>query len=170
MKTDIIDTHYVYNTQIFKVWKILMLFYGMILIYLTTIKGFDRLNEFEFIISILSKVFVTSGMLFFFANMFWSIKIGEILIKNDKLIIEQNESEKIIDLNLIDKVVFGKDRGDFYDLKISESDIVIKLSKSQLVKFKKHLTELNIEIKHRYFADRVSEWFRNKKYVAQHRV
>jgi hypothetical protein len=136
--------------------------YGIILVYFTTYTGFERLLEFEFIVLILSKFFVISGMIILFANMFWSLKIGEISIKNNELIINQNESEKIIELNKIDKITFGKERGNFHYLKVAESDLIIELNKSQIVELKAIFTELNIGIKHRYFTDRISEWF-NKK-------
>lgn len=162
MKTDIIDTNYIFNHRIVKIWRFLLLAYGIMLIYFTTYSGFDRLHEFEFIVSVLSKFFMISGMTIFFANMFWSLRIGKISIKNNELIIKQNESEKIIELNKIDKITFGKERRNFYYLKVAESDLIIELNKSQIAKLKTILSELNVRIKHRHFTDRISEWF-NKK-------
>jgi len=162
MKTDIIDTNYVFNHRIVKIWRFLLLGYGITLIYFTIYSGFDRLHEFEFIVSILSKFFVISGMIIFFANMFWSLRIGQISIKNNELNIKQNKSEKIIELTNINKVTFGKDRGNFYYLKVADSDLIIELKKSQIAELKTILSELDITIKHRHFTDRISEWF-NKK-------
>ncbi len=162
MKTDIIDTNYIFNHRIVKAWRFLLLFYGIILVYLTMSKGFETLHEYEFIILILSKVFVVSGMIFFFANMFWYLRVGEIFIKENELTIKQNKSEKIIELNLIDEIKFGNEYGNFYNLKIAESDLIIELNKPQVAELKIILKELNIKIKHRHFTDRISEWFSKK--------
>lgn len=122
------------------------------------IRGFSILNEYHFLISTLSKVFMTSGIVFFFTNIFFFSRIGEIFIEENELIIENKKSQQTIDLNSIQEITIGKEYRNLYYLKILESNVIIELNKYQIVELKNILTGLNIKIKHRHFTDRIPEW------------
>jgi len=111
--------------------------YGIVLICLTASNEFKDFFEDENIISIISKIFIASEMLFLLANMFLFIRIGEVFIKNKQLIIKQNELEKIIELCLIEEITMGKERGNFYYIEILDTTLTIELNKSQCTQLKK---------------------------------
>jgi len=165
MKTDIINTDYLYDNRIHKTWKNLILFYGISLIFLTTLNGFEILNQYENyenIISILSKIFLGFGILLFFLNLFLFSRIGRVEIEKNLLNIKLDGAEKTIDLNSINQVVFGKDSNNFFYLKIAESELIIELDKSQLLDFKSTLENFDINIKHRHLSDRMANWLSKK--------
>lgn len=155
MKTDIINSNFLYNSKIHKVWKSLFLLYGLLLIFFTTSNGFTTLNKYEFLITIISKIFIGLGLLFFFLNMFIFSRIGKIEVENNLIHITSEDSKKTIDLNSIEEVTFGKENNKFYYLKIADSELIIELNKSQYSDFKNVLNKFNVNIKPKHFTDRI---------------
>lgn len=162
METDLIDTEYIMNHRIIKIWKTIILIYGILLIYLTSLGGTEKIAQYESMISISSTIFIISGLIIIFLNMFVYLRIGKFTLNNNVMTLNQNKNKSEIDLNTIDTMVFGKEYGKFYYLKVEQSDFIIELNKSQLTDFRKIIDDLNIDIKHRHFSDRIKEWF-NKK-------
>ena len=162
MKTDIIDTNYINNLAIIKVWKRIILVYGIWLIYLTSLNGVEKIYEYESIISITSNIFMISGLIIILLNTIIYLRVGTFDLKRDVLILNQNKKLRKIELDSIETIVFGKEYGKFYYLKVDQSDFVIELNESQLYDFKKIIDDLNIKIINRNFTDKLRERF-NKK-------
>jgi hypothetical protein len=160
MKTDLIDTDYVYNHRIFKIWKELIFLYGTLLIGLTIFDGVETIIKYEFYIILFSHIFWFSGIIMMLLNSKLFLRIGEVSITNKELAFELKDSKKVIKLNSINQVIFGKEYGKFYYLKIDESELVMELDKNQLKELKNILEELDIEITHRHYTDRILEWYK----------
>ncbi len=161
MKTDLIDTNYVYNHRFFKIWKHYLLLYGALLIGLTMFDGAEIIKKYEFYISIFSKFFAFSAMILGLMNGWLFLRIGEVCITNEELVFDLKDSKKVIELKSINEVIFGKEYGKFYYLKIQKSELIVELDKNQLEELKSIFEELDIEIKHRHYMDKISQWFRN---------
>ncbi len=161
MKTDLIDTNYVYNHRFFKIWKHYLLLYGAILIGLTMFDGVEIIKKYEFYISIFSKFFAFSAIILGFMNGWLFLRIGEVCITNEELVFELKDSKSLIELKSINEVIFGKEYGKFYYLKIQKSELIVELDKNQLKEFKSIFEKLDIEIKDRHYTDKISQWFRN---------
>lgn len=161
MKTDLIDTNYVYNHRFFKIWKHYLLLYGAILIGLTMFDGVEIIKKYEFYISIFSKFFAFSAIILGFMNGWLFLRIGEVCVTNEELVFELKDSKNVIELKSINEVIFGKEYGKFYYLKIQKSELIVELDKNQLKEFKSIFEKLDIEIKDRHFMDKISQWCRN---------
>ena len=162
MQTDIIDTNYINNLAIIKVWKRIILVYGIWLIYLTSLNGVEKIYEYESIISITSNIFIISGLVILLLNTVVYLRIGTFVLNENVLILNQKKKVLEIELDAIKTIVFGKEYGKFYYLKVDQSDFVIELNESQLYDFKKIIGDLNIKIINRNFTDKLRERF-NKK-------
>ncbi|WP_442266199.1 hypothetical protein ACSIGC_00350 [Tenacibaculum sp. ZS6-P6] len=160
MKADLIDTNYVYNHRFFRIWKECLLLYGILLIVLTMFEAANTIGKYDFYISSFSKFFVFSGMILWFMNSWLFLRIGEVSTTNKELILEFKDSKKVIELNSINQVIFGKEYRKFFYLKIQESELVIELDKNQIKELKNIFKEFNIEIKYRHYTDNISEWFK----------
>jgi hypothetical protein len=162
MKADIINTNFIFEHKLFKFWKILFIIYGILLIYHTASGGIEKLYDYESTIKFLSNFFVLTGFLLFFANSFMFSRIGELIIKNNNLIIEKGKLEITIDLNKIDEVTFGKWQKNFYYIKLKNEEICLELKNEELIKFKETFEKFNIKINHRYLVERIIHWLRRR--------
>ncbi|HIB36859.1 hypothetical protein [Mesonia sp.] len=162
MQTDIINTNYINNLKIIKVWKRIILAYGIWLIYLTSLNGIEKIYEYESIISSTSNIFIISGLIIILLNTIIYLRVGTFVLKRDVLILNQNKKVREIELDSIETIVFGKEYGKFYYLKVEQSDFIIELNESQLYDFKKIIGDLNIKIINRNFTDRLRERFGKK--------
>ena len=170
MKTDIINTDFIYDHKFFKFWMVPAFVYGGLLVFYTTSLQFDNLIKYDSIIEIISNIFLISGILLFFANIIMFSRIGEMSILNEHLTIDINQTKEIINLEDVTKITLGKEERNFYYLKILEKEIIIELDKTKLSEFEKVMKDFNVKIKHRHFTDRISSWIRKRINVVQHRV
>lgn len=104
MKIQIIDTKYIFNHKLFNLWKIPAITYGSMLIY-STIDGLDKIEDYEYIIEIISKCLIYSGFILVFVNMFIFSRIGLLTIDDKEIIIEKyNGYDQFFSLNTIKSV------------------------------------------------------------------
>ncbi|MCO6357138.1 hypothetical protein [Roseivirga pacifica] len=163
MKIQLINTNYIFDHKLFKLWKFPVLFYGVLLIFKTA----GRLNELqnhESLIEIISSTIIYSGILLFFFNVLMYSKIGELIIEGNSIIAKKyNGKEQPIDLHSLKSIRMGNDKGNFYSLQIGDREFEVIFSKNELIEFKQYLTQKNIEIKDKYWYERVRKWFALRK-------
>lgn len=160
MTTDLIDIDYVYNHRLFKIWKGLLVIYGILLIFLTKDNGFETLIKYEYIITVVSQIFFISWIVIFILKTLMFSRVGKLSIDQDRFVIDLKDTRQIVDLNMVNEITLGKHSRKFYHLEVLDHDLVLELDKSQLNALKHILTQQDIKIKHRLLTDRISTWFR----------
>ncbi len=163
MKIQIINTNYIFDHKLFRLWKFPVLFYGIMLVFKTS-SGLKELQNYEHSLEIISNSIIYSGFLLFLLNQFVFSKIGELIIDKDKMTVKKyNGKEQDIDLHSLEMVRIGNDKGKFYSVQLNDNEFELILNKTELQEFMKLLTQKNIEIKNKYWFDRILNWFDLRK-------
>lgn len=160
MTTDLIDIDYIYNHRLYKIWKGLLVIYGVLLIFLTKDNGFETLIKYEYLITVVSQIFFISWIVIFILKTLMFSRVGKLSTDQDRLVIDLKDNRQIVDLNMVKEITLGKHSRKFYHLEVLEHDLVLELDKSQLNALKHILTQQDINIKHSLLTDRISTWFR----------
>ncbi|MDO6814018.1 hypothetical protein [Tenacibaculum soleae] len=162
MKADIINTNYIFNHKIVKIWRITLLTYGIILISITSIYELKKIYEYELTISIISSFFMVTGFIITILSSFIYSRVGEFTFRENKIDLTLKESDLCFDLTQIEKLTLEKEYGKFYFFKINKTEFVVELNKSQISELKMTLNNLGIEINSRYFLKKIFDWFKKK--------
>ncbi len=163
MKTQLINTNYIFDHKLFKLWKFPAMFYGLLLIFKTA-NGLKEMQEYENLISIISNCIIGTGFVLFFLNMFIYSKIGELILENGKLYIKKyNGKETEIDLSELDSLILGNDKGKFYSMTINNIEIEVLFDKKDLSEFTETLSRNGVELKNKYLYERILKLLKVKK-------
>ena len=155
MKIHLVNTNYIFDHKLFKLWKYPAILYGILLIFKTT-NGLKELQEYENLFRMISTCFISTGFIFFLLNMFVYGKIGELIVKNDKLFIKKYHDQVTeIDLEVLESVTIGKDKGKFYSVTINELQIEVILDKTDLENFTELLSRNDVVVKDMYLYERI---------------
>lgn len=154
MKADIISTGYIFKGKSTRKWR---LFFLIIVLGIYGANFFLKENS---VINSFSDVLMLTITLLVLVDSFLFTRVGELEIKEDRLVIkEKSKEEKIIDLTNIEKVCFVKEDRKFYYFQIEKEKMLIDIKDVYVVDFKNKLLTLGLKIKHRNFLDTILIFF-----------
>lgn len=160
LKVRIINTNYVFDHKLFKLWFIPTFMYGILLIFKTS-SGLTELQDYENLLKIISNCVIFSGIILVFINMIIYFKIGELVLDNDILFVEiYNGKQTRFELTKLDSITLVNKRGKFYTLTIGEIDYEVILDEKDLEMFREVLTRNQVVLKNKSTYFRVLKLFK----------
>lgn len=147
MKADIINTNYFNETKLYKIYRIVLILFGISIgIYFIIDWLITPLNNYEnfyytFIVIFMSIIILTEvlGSILF-------TRIGTIEFSGNMLIIDHSEIKNSIDLTKVSQVKLKKQNREFYSFSINQHAIMIELTEYTIIKFKNILKNYQIKI------------------------
>lgn len=133
IKTDIINTNYIFEHPYCKIWNTISIGYGFLLIVLTSKNNFDTLINYKSYISIGSTIVFSSYILLMLVNFFLFTRVGTFSINDEEIHITHDDDDvsKVFKVSNVKSFAIENTSKKFYAIKIDDYNLTIELKKEQ---------------------------------------